>query len=43
MVSLRNLLSKGAALAFGSGLAALRNRGTPMVSLRNLLSLEGGA
>ena len=28
----------GAALAFDSGLAALRNRGTPMVSLRNLLS-----
>jgi hypothetical protein len=40
MVSLRNLLSLRAALAEGSGLAALRNRGTPMVSLRNLLSLR---
>ena len=50
MVSLRNLLSFGgvsisvptrwmrAALAFSSGLAALRNREKPMVSLRNLLS-----
>jgi len=31
-----------AALAFDSGLAALRNRGTPMVSLRNLLSFVAG-
>ena len=31
---------RGAALAEGSGLAALRNRGKPMVSLRNLLSLR---
>ncbi len=38
MIYLRKLLYLGAALAFGSGLAALRNRGTPMVSLRNLLS-----
>ena len=53
MVSLRNLLSfcgsdtesarcRRAALAFGSGLAALRNRGKPMVSLRNLLSFVAG-
>ena len=47
MVFLRNLLSfvaclatrcLGVALAFGSGLATLRNREKPMVSLRNLLS-----
>jgi hypothetical protein len=30
----------GAALAFGSGLAALRNREKPKVSLRNLLSFR---